>query len=147
MKWTPEADAELRRRWDAGEMGSTISKAMGRTRNAVISRAHQLNLGTDSRIVRDLHLPMKAVYFDAIAAGTKDEEYRLVTPFWRRRLSGRSYNRIVLTRGYPKGGGVEGTTRLTREWRGAQQRTITHEFFGPDPVEVFAIDVTGKLRA
>lgn len=89
-----------------------------------------------------LYLPLKAVYFDQIRTGTKNEEYRLVTPYWRKRLEGRYYDRIVLTLGYPKGGGVEGITRLTRAWRGHTIRTLTHPHFGPSPVEVFAIDVS-----
>ena len=88
-----------------------------------------------------LTLPLNGVYFDQIAAGTKLEEYRLVTPFWTKRIAGRVYDRIVLTRGYPKGGGVEGKTRLTRRWRGYSYKTITHPHFGPEPVQVFAIDV------
>lgn len=55
-----------------------------------------------------LYLPLKAVYFDQIRTGTKSEEYRLVTPHWSKRLEGRDYDRIILTLGYPKGGGVEG---------------------------------------
>lgn len=90
-----------------------------------------------------LYLPLKAVYFDQIRAGSKGEEYRLVTPYWSKRLEGRDYDRIVLTLGYPKGGGVEGVTRLTRVWRGYAVCTITHQHFGPSPVEVFAIDVSG----
>lgn len=93
-----------------------------------------------------LYLPLKAVYFDQIRAGTKSEEYRLVTPHWRKRLEGRTYGRIVLTLGYPKGGGVEGVSRLTRAWRVYTVRTITHPHFGPDPVEVFAIDVSAHGR-
>lgn len=89
-----------------------------------------------------LYLPLKAVYFDQIRTGTKSEEYRLVTPHWRKRLEGRDYDQIVLTMGYPKGGGVEGVTRLTRVWRGYTVRTLTHPHFGPSPVEVFAIDVS-----
>lgn len=89
-----------------------------------------------------LHLPTRALYFDQIANGEKLEEYRLVTEYWQKRLDGHSYSRIVLTRGYPKGGGVEGSTRLTLPWRGYQIKTITHPHFGPEPVEVFAIDVS-----
>lgn len=91
-----------------------------------------------------LHLPMRAIYFDQIVSGEKLEEYRLVTPYWERRLSWRDYDRIVLTRGYPKGGGVEGLTRLTLPWRGYQIKTTTHPHFGLEPVEVFAIDVSGE---
>jgi len=90
-----------------------------------------------------LTLPLNAVYFDQIKAGEKLEEYRLDTPFWRKRIAGRVYDHIVLTRGYPKGGGVGGITRLTRPWKGYSYKTITHPHFGPDPVRVFAIDVSG----
>lgn len=91
---------------------------------------------------RDLTIPVNFCYFDEIKAGTKLFEYRLLTPFWQKRLEGREYRHVVMTRGYPKGGGVEGETRLTRKWKGYQQQTITHPHFGADPVEVFAIDVT-----
>ncbi|WP_374413326.1 ASCH domain-containing protein [Novosphingobium colocasiae] len=90
----------------------------------------------------DLILPVKGVYFDAIRDGSKWREYRLTTPYWQRRLEGRSYDRVVMLRGYPKAGGVEGVTRLTRKWLGFTRLTITHPHFGPDPVEVFAIDVS-----
>ena len=87
----------------------------------------------------DLVLPLKGEYFDAIAADTKPEEFRIVNDYWRKRLVGRSYDRIVLTRGYPKRD--DHTRRLIRPWRGYVFRTITHPHFGDTPVEVFAIDV------
>lgn len=90
----------------------------------------------------NLTIPVNGEYFDQIASGTKVEEYRLVTPFWCKRIDGREYDCVILTRGYPKSGGVEGETRLTRRWRGAIRKTITHRHFGPDPVAVFAIDVS-----
>lgn len=89
-----------------------------------------------------LTIPVNGIYFDQIAAGTKPEEYRLATPYWEKRLFGRDYDTVVLTRGYPKAGGVEGVTRLTRKWQGYVRRSITHPHFGPEPVEVFAIDVS-----
>jgi hypothetical protein len=88
-----------------------------------------------------LHLSLKAEYFDAIRDGTKLKEYRLTTPYWRRRLEMRAYSRIVLTKGYPSR--TEHHRRLTRAWRGYTIETITHPFFGPEPVNVFAIDVSG----
>lgn len=99
-----------------------------------------------------LTIPVAGRYFDQIRAGAKPEEYRLRSPFWRKRLVGREYRRLVLTRGYPKGGGVEGVTRLTLPWAGYSERTITHEFFGPQPVEVFAIrtdsgQIEGEIAA
>ena len=93
-------------------------------------------------IERVLTLPLKGEYFDQIAHGEKPLEYRLVTPFWERRLCGKVFDAVVLTRGYPKGGGVEGVTRLTREWRGYSVQQITHPHFGGEPVMVFAIDVS-----
>ena len=90
----------------------------------------------------DLIIPVKGVYFDQIASGEKLEEYRLVTAYWTKRLRNRTYDRVILTRGYPKGGGVEGETRLTRQYRGEIIRTITHPHFGTDPVMVYAIDVS-----
>lgn len=86
-----------------------------------------------------LTLPLKAEYFNAIRDGTKPEEFRLVTPYWRKRLEGRTYDGIVLTLGYPAADDTG--RRLERPWRGHRQTTITHPHFGLDPVEVFAIDV------
>lgn len=86
-----------------------------------------------------LHLSLKAEYFDAIRDGTKPEEYRLATAFWRKRLEGRHFERIVLTKGYPRRGDM--TRRLELPWRGYVEKTITHPFFGKQPVRVFAIDV------
>lgn len=86
-----------------------------------------------------LTLPLKAEYFDAIRDGSKLEEFRLVTPFWFRRLSGRAFSKIVLTKGYPKAGDLD--RRIERPWRGYSIKTLTHPHFGPDPVTVFAIVV------
>lgn len=91
----------------------------------------------------DLILPLKAEYFDAIKAGEKSEEYRLANAYWTKRLcpggAVRTFDRIVLTKGYPARDDHD--RRMARRWCGWQRRTITHPHFGPDPVEVFAIDV------
>ncbi|OLS48486.1 RNA-binding protein [Rhodovulum sulfidophilum] len=71
-----------------------------------------------------LHLPLKGAYFDQIKSGEKIEEYRLVTPFWTKRLEGRAYDRIELAKGYPPKGDT--SRRITRLWRGARKTTITH---------------------
>lgn len=86
----------------------------------------------------DLHIPLKGEYFDAIKAGSKPEEFRLNTPHWRKRLVGREYDLLVLTRGYPRSDDL--ARRLVLPYRGYVMRTITHEHFGPAPVEVFAIN-------
>jgi hypothetical protein len=82
-------------------------------------------------------LPLQAKYFNAIKAGEKRVEYRLATPYWRRRIEGRSYDRVVLTLGYPKKDDAE--RRLTFPWRGAFPLEILHPHFGPEEVRVFAI--------
>lgn len=91
--------------------------------------------------MKALHLSLKREYFEAIQAGTKLEEYRRCTPFWRKRLEDRLYDQIVLTLGYPARD--DHARRLVLPWRGYTIKTITHPHFGPDPVQVFAIDVTG----
>lgn len=87
----------------------------------------------------DLVLPLKAEYFNAVKAGTKPEEFRLRTPFWRKRLEGKTFERVVLTLGYPSRNDTE--RRLVLPWRGLRETTITHPHFGPEPVEVYAINV------
>ena len=86
-----------------------------------------------------LHLNLKAEYFDAIARGEKREEYRLATPYWRRRLEGRKFAGIVLKKGYPKRD--DSSRTLARPWAGFTIKTITHPHFGSEPVQVFAITV------
>ncbi len=90
-----------------------------------------------------LHLALKGEYFDAIRDGSKPKEYRLVNDYWSKRLIGRSYSSIELTKGYPKAGDSE--RRIKRAWRGYEIETITHPFFGIAPVIVFAIDVRKEV--
>jgi hypothetical protein len=90
--------------------------------------------------VKTLILPVKRLYFDQIQDGLKDEEYRLVTPFWTKRLENRSYDRIIVTLGYPAK--EDDSKRLEFPWKGVQKKTI--EEFGPGKKEVFAIQLDGK---
>ena len=82
----------------------------------------------------DLVLPLKAEYFNAIKDGTKTEEFRLRTPFWRKRLEGKTFDRVVLTLGYP--GRDDAERRIVRPWGGMRETTITHPHFGAEPVDV-----------
>ena len=88
-----------------------------------------------------LILPLKREYFEQIRRNEKPEEYRLITPYWQKRLENREYSRIVLTLGYPKADDHE--RRIVKPWRGYVERTIQHPHFGPEPVRVFAINVRG----
>lgn len=85
----------------------------------------------------DLILPLKREYFEQIKAGTKIEEYRLVTPYWTRRLDRRSFERLILTLGYPPKDDT--SRRLVLPYRGYALKTITHPHFGSGPVRVYAI--------
>jgi hypothetical protein len=88
----------------------------------------------------NLILPLKAEYFHAIQSGEKVEEYRQMTDFWRKRIEGKTFDRIVLTLGYPKAD--DASRRIVRPWRGYEIKTITHPHFGNVPTPVFAIDVS-----
>ena len=85
----------------------------------------------------DLFLSLKAEYFNAIKAGTKLEEFRLRTPFWRKRLEGRTFEHVVLTLGYPARDRSD--RRLVLPWRGMRVTTIKHPHFGDGYFEVYAI--------
>jgi DNA adenine methylase len=93
---------------------------------------------------RLLHLNLRGERWDQIAAGTKGEEYRLAAK-WRRQLEDRSYDWIVLKRGYPCAGDMGKI--LFRPWRGVELRTMTHPHFGAAPVDVYAIPVQGLRNA
>ncbi len=87
----------------------------------------------------NLTLPLKREYFGAIKAGAKEFEYRLVNRYWKGRIEGKHFDRIVLTSGYPKRD--DKTRRIERPWRGYDVRWITHPEFGDKLVKVFAIRV------
>lgn len=89
--------------------------------------------------MRDLILPVKRIYFEQMRDGLKPEEFRLITPYWTKRLVGRTYDRVIVTLGYPKRGDPDRT--LIRPWRGYRVTTITHPHFGDEPKQVYAINV------
>lgn len=91
--------------------------------------------------MRTLTLPLKAIYFHQIKAGKKLVEYRLCTPFWRKRLEGKTFDIVAIALGYPKHG--DNDRWLFCPYQGYTIETIQHEHFGPNPVEVFAINVKG----
>jgi hypothetical protein len=88
--------------------------------------------------VADLHLNLKGEYFDQIKAGVKPFEFRLYEK-WAKRLTGKTFARILLKRGYPKAGDAERI--IERPWRGYEVQTISHPHFGNGPVRVCAIRV------
>ena len=90
--------------------------------------------------MRILRLNLKRKWWEQIKAGTKREELRLATDYWRKRLEGREYDEVHLLLGYPKRGDESRTIR--RKWAGYREVELTHEEFGPLPVDVLAIDVS-----
>jgi hypothetical protein len=97
--------------------------------------------------VKKLHLHVRTVYFQAIKAGTKTEEYRMHNAYWVRRLvempSGRKreFAGLVIYNAYQPGA----DNRIELPWRGWTLKGITHPHFGPDEVTVFAIKLAAKL--
>lgn len=85
----------------------------------------------------NLILRVKKQWFDQIKAGTKREEYRLVTAYWRKRLEGRAYDQITITLGYPKRD--DQSRRLVFPWRGCHIDSIYHEEWGNELRQVFVI--------
>ncbi|HAL7568320.1 TPA: ASCH domain-containing protein [Escherichia coli] len=87
----------------------------------------------------NLQLAVKGEYFDAIIRGEKTEEYRLCNDYWNKRLVNRKYDRLIITKGYPKRD--DSSRRIDVPYDGYEIKTITHPHFGDKPVKVFAIKV------
>ena len=84
----------------------------------------------------DLIFHLKHEYFQQIKDGTKAFEYRLVKPYWERRLMGIRYDRVIFWDAYkPR----SPETVIIRPYQGFERQTITHKEFGNLPVKVFAI--------
>lgn len=90
--------------------------------------------------MKPLFLILKKKYFDQIKSGEKTEELRLMTPYWINRLVGKEFSRIVFQNGYAKT-----APRIEIEYLGHELKNIKHEFFGNDPVAVFALKL-GKIK-
>lgn len=55
-----------------------------------------------SEKIKILPLTLHKEWFDAIASGSKREEYREIKPYWQARLIGKRYDEIHFTNGYGK---------------------------------------------
>lgn len=92
----------------------------------------------------NLYLPIKTEYFDAIQTGEKTKEYRLYNDYWKKRLVGRDYDQIIITKGYPKRD--DESRRMCFKYSYYRVETITHPHFGPLPVKVFAIPLNEGMH-
>ena len=68
--------------------------------------------------------------------GAKTEEYRLVKPYWVKRLL-KDYDKVHILCGYPQKD--DKSKRLVFQYNGYTLKQITHKHFGNKPVKVFAI--------
>lgn len=87
----------------------------------------------------DLVLPLKRKWFEQIRQGIKPFEYRLKNDYWKKRLEGKHYNNVIFTLGYPHRD--DETKRLKKPYLGYEIQTITHEEWGNEPQEVYAIKI------
>jgi hypothetical protein len=87
--------------------------------------------------VLTLQLALQRRWFEEIQAGIKTEEYRLVNPYWMKRLVGKQFDKLVLTLGYPKR--HDTSRRIELPWRGYTVKTIEHPHFCGEKKSVFAI--------
>lgn len=85
----------------------------------------------------NLQLAVNGEYFDQMKSGEKKFEYRLLNDYWRKRLVNREYDRLIITRGYPRAD--DSDRRIDVPYQGYKVQSIIHKHFGPDPVNVFAI--------
>ncbi|RBY22994.1 hypothetical protein DS975_25800 [Escherichia coli] len=65
--------------------------------------------------------------------------YRLCNDYWNKRIMFREYDRLIITKGYPKRD--DSSRRIDVPYEGYEIKTITHPHFGDKPVKVFAIKV------
>lgn len=66
---------------------------------------------------RILHLTLHREFFERIAEGSKKEEYRDRTDYWKTRLEGRDYDIIRFRNGY-----AANAPELDVEWKGLNAR-------------------------
>ena len=90
--------------------------------------------------IMDLILPLKRKWFEQIKAKIKPEEYRLDNEYWRKRLIDKTFDRVILTLGYPKRDDME--RRIILPWRGYEMKTIVSDEWQNIPKRVFAIKLT-----
>lgn len=81
-----------------------------------------------------LHIHVKKKYWQQAKDKVKNKEYRLIKPYWIKRLK-KDYDLIYYWLGYT-------SKKLIFRYNGYVRTAIKHEEFGDEPVNVFAIDLT-----
>lgn len=88
---------------------------------------------------RILHIHVKKKYWELARLGIKEEEYRLIKPYWTTRLQ-KKYDLIYYYLGYTN-------KKLIFKYDGKKIKNILHLEFGDKPVKVYAISLRKKLRS
>lgn len=88
--------------------------------------------------MKPLFIILKGEYFHQIAAGTKTEEYRIISDYWAKKIIDRHYSHIVFQLGYSAS-----APRMTIEYLGYTKKVISSVVYN-DQVEVFALKL-GKI--
>lgn len=91
--------------------------------------------------MRKLTLNVCKAYFIAIQEGMKLEEYRLMKPYWIKRLM-KDYDEVHVLCGYPRKD--DESRRIVFPYRGWVKKEIIHPHFGDQPVQVFAIPLANR---
>lgn len=95
-----------------------------------------------------LQLALRRKWFEAIRDGSKLEEYRLASPYWKRRLEGKTFDKVVLTLGYPPREDL--SRRIESPWLGVSRRIVQSEEWDNEPRDVFVIPLrptnTGEVE-
>ncbi len=92
----------------------------------------------------NLTLNLKAKYWHQIKRGEKKFEYRLATPYWTKRLKGRTYDKIHICWGYPKKGDMSRIIEFP--WNGYTLGWVCHEEWNHETKMVFAITLKEKAN-
>lgn len=90
-----------------------------------------------------LILNLKTEYFNDVKSGNKKFEYRIVKPYWDKRLK-KEYASIEVRLGYPKSDDVDRILKFN--WNGFVKIKLTHKEFGKDPVDVYAISLEKPIK-
>jgi hypothetical protein len=89
--------------------------------------------------MKNLKLAVKRRWFEDIQSGVKSEEFRLNNDYWKKRLEGKDFDKVIITLGYPSNDQIDRIMEFP--WRGYEMKTIVSEEWDNVPQEVFAIKV------
>ncbi len=93
----------------------------------------------------NLILPLKRKWFEQIKSGEKTEEYRLDNEYWQKRIIGKSFDKVIVTLGYPKRDDL--SRRLEFPWNGYVMKDVVSDEWDGNLVRVFVIPLWNNWGA